>query len=389
MADLYTQNRASSAADALNRAERAQQNAEKLALRGRATSFDRSLYNIDHMMYPSDLMDPTSPYGNNYVIFYVNVHEDSSLFKDNKVPHIDGDIPPRAAGELAGKKYSDEGVKKTAIGAATATGTTAGAVLSTAGVGNIASNAITGAALSGALAAAVVTDIGNVKAEYKRIAHAIALHIPQDMNISYGVQWGTTDTAGAAAVFGLGTNAIQAIHDMSNNSNTSIDSLKAGLSGAKSYITGATLDNSGSVGKALSKMSGIASNPKKEQIFDQVDYRTFNFSYQFFPRTPQEALQIKNIIYLFKLHMHPEYKSGSDSFLYLYPSEFDIFYYNNGIENLNLHRHTSCVLTNMTVNYTPSGTFNAFIDGMPSQINITLTFRELGLLSKELIEDGY
>jgi hypothetical protein len=86
--------------------------------------------------------------------------------------------------------------------------------------------------------------------------------------------------------------------------------------------------------------------------------------------------------------MHPEYKDAN-RFLYVYPSEFDIRYYNNGVENLNIHRHTSCVLTDMNVMYTPQGVYTAFEGGAPSQINVTLTFRELAQLSKETIEDGY
>jgi len=92
-----------------------------------------------------------------------------------------------------------------------------------------------------------------------------------------------------------------------------------------------------------------------------------------------------NIIRSFKYHMHPEFKDTT-GFLYIYPSEFDIVYYKGTQENLNIHRHTSCVLTEMNVNYTPNGIFSTFANGMPTQINITLTFKELMLLSKELIE---
>jgi hypothetical protein len=85
--------------------------------------------------------------------------------------------------------------------------------------------------------------------------------------------------------------------------------------------------------------------------------------------------------------MHPEYKD-ENAFLYVYPSEFDIAYYNGTDENLNVHRHTSCVLTEMNINYTPQGRFNSFEGGMPTQINMVLTFRELVPLTKERIKDG-
>ena len=131
--------------------------------------------------------------------------------------------------------------------------------------------------------------------------------------------------------------------------------------------------------------TGLAANPKKEQAFKNVDFRTFSFDYQFAPKSATEAENVLNIIRSFKYHMHPEFKDTT-GFLYIYPSEFDIVYYKGTQENLNIHRHTSCVLTEMNVNYTPNGIFSTFANGMPTQINITLTFKELMLLSKELIE---
>ena len=94
------------------------------------------------------------------------------------------------------------------------------------------------------------------------------------------------------------------------------------------------------------------------------------------------------IIKEFKLHMHPEYKE-SGSFVFVYPSEFDIFYYHKDKENLNIHRHTSCVLKDMSVNYTPNGNFNTFDNGMPTQINVQLTFVEIAFLTKKQIADGF
>ena len=58
---------------------------------------------------------------------------------------------------------------------------------------------------------------------------------------------------------------------------------------------------------------------------------------------------------------------------------------------MNLHRHTSCVLKDMSVNYTPNGMFNTFDDGMPTQINVTLSFVELAILTKQNLtsEEGF
>ena len=109
--------------------------------------------------------------------------------------------------------------------------------------------------------------------------------------------------------------------------------------------------------------------------------------YMFAPRNEKEAQNVLGIIQAFKYHMLPEYK-GVSNFLFLYPSEFDIVYYHGGDENLNVHRHTSCVLTEMNVNYTPQGVFNTFSNGMPTQIGINMTFKELAIVTKEMVQKG-
>ena len=358
------------------------------ASRGSATSFDNQ-YNVGSYMYPSDLMDPSNKYAGNYVIFYINVHEDSILFRNNSASVVNGNIPNRTKGYLSGQQIDESSAKKTATAVNGLGGAGAGAIANAVGGFGLSSGStIVGATVGGLATLATINEIGKIKSEYKRINQAIALHMPLDLNVSYGVQWAEENMGGVGALLGMGENVINAITDDSKGISGRMDELVAGFNTASSFVAGTILSGT-PVGNALSKTSGVASNPKKEQMFQSVDFRTFNFNYSFFARSPEEASNVRSIIKLFKMHMHPEYKKNTGNFLYLYPSEFDIFYYNNGVENMNLHRHTSCVLTNMTVQYTPNGQFNSFDDGMPTKINVTLTFKELALLDKELIDDGF
>jgi hypothetical protein len=347
-------------------------------------------------MYPNDLMAApesgmsSNKYGGNYVVFYINVHEDSYLVpRDEKgnisstAPIVYG-VPPREAGNIAGAKYSTATFTAgatVATTAAAAAGDAAGKIINgyNAVTGDsvkaspVASGIINGA-VGVAVAGAVVTAIGGANKEYKRLNTAIALNVPTDLQIRYSASWEPDNLAGSMALLeGLSSNIV---------------SPGKTIQAAGGYLAGAALKTSG-IGSALSKSSGVAGNPKKEQIFREVDFRTFTFSYQFFPRSKNEADNVRNIIKEFKLHMHPELKKDRANFLYIYPSEFDIYYYQNGAENLNIHRHTSCVLTDMNVLYTPQGVFTAFDGGMPSQINVTLTFKELAILTKENIKDGF
>lgn len=344
-----------------------------------ATSFDRSTYKVESMSYPNDLMSSDGRYGGNYVIFYINVHEDSTLYKTNTGAFVSGEVNPRLRGELAGENYNAASYRLVAgvAGAAAAQGANvAGRIAGALGADLDPKVETVANMTAGALGAqALVSALGGAKKDYKRMKQAIALHIPTDLSVRYSANWEEEGTAGTQALMAGAENAATVV------------GIPNAIGAGASYLAGVALKTPG-VGSTLSKSSGTAANPKKEQLFDRVDFRTFTFTYQFFPRSPEEAANVRAIIQAFKLHMHPEYRDAYH-FLYIYPSEFDIYYYQNGKENMNLHRHTSCVLTDLNVSYTPQGTFSTFANGMPTQINVSLTFKELALLTKETIADGF
>jgi len=364
---------------------------------GVGTTFnEKNQYTIEQYSYPNDIMD--KQYGYNNVIFYINVSSDSKLLKDGKNVTV-ADLTPRERGDLIGSNLSKgqvmTGSAAGGIGAAGAAGTAGG--VSAYGTTNNAGNTtgVVGAVGTGAKTAAkvaagagVVSAVGveavgletsNFSRQQKRLSAAIALHVPNQISIRYGMNYGEEETS----TFAMGAAGGEQIGKALSGA-AQTDQVK----GVASAIAAAVALQKTPQAGAISVASGLAANPRKEQVFKSVDFRTFSFSYDFYPRDADEAQNVLNIIQMFKLHMHPEFKDASN-FLYIYPSEFDIFYYQGGKENMNLHRHTSCVLTEMTVNYAPQGQFTTFDNGMPTQININLNFRELALLTKEKIQDGF
>jgi len=355
----------------------------------RNLNFQKDKYTISSHTYPLDLT--SSPeYGGNYVIFNINVAVDSKLLKEGSGKYaVSSDQPGRDRGEyIATSKALTEKVGAGAAGTALVAGAVAPTAVAglaangvgAAGVGKV----ITGAAGVGAVglgAAALVA--GNMERAQKRLQTAIALHIPNQLNIRYGTQWSEEDTTTALMAPLLGGAAVKAImggmsSDMGTVKQGGTEIAQGAAALGLAFAPGAA---------AVSAGTGLAFNPRKEQVFKGVDFRTFQFDYQFFPRSPEEARAVLTIIKEFKIHMHPEYKDAN-KFLWIYPSEFDITYYTNGKENSSLHRHPSCVLTEMTVNYTPNGAFTTFADGTPTQINIQMTFRELALMDKDRIQAG-
>ena len=324
--------------------------------RGGATSFDSSKYSIDQFQYPSDLMSATAEYGSNYTIFYINVASDSKLVKDNQVEIVE-DSTPRDLGGIVGM--------------------TGGITNNIAGIAeNLGGNK------------EAVKDLGaNLTGQKKRIKTAIALHTSNTQATSYSISYNPEDMDGFALGLAVANGTAALVKAATTNAKGDVAANIAGGSPqAASVATSVALNNvPGAAG--FQKITGLAPNPRKEQIFKQVDFRSFTFDYEFFPRDAKEAENVMNIIYQFKLHMHPEFKDAMQ-FLYVYPSEFDIFYYNGGVENMHLNRQTTAVLTNMTVNYAPQGQFTTFEGGMPTQITMQLQFTELATLTKEKIQDG-
>jgi hypothetical protein len=336
-------------------------------------------YSIDQLTYPEDLFSSRQIYGGNYVVFYVNVPEDSKLITEEKQETVNIGDSERFRARINQEGYG--------TGAAIAGSAAVGALGSTilgalGGGGSVASNPLVGGALGAGAAAVVSGQVGGkMSRQQKRLKTAIALHVPNQLTANYSMQWDAEDTGLFQVGAKLGEAGIKAVTDMSPKQ------LETAGGVVKSAVTGLALSAPG-VGGALSAMSGLAYNPKKEQLFKGVDFRTFTFDYQFAPRSSSEAGNIMRIVEMFKLHMHPEFKD-QDSFIYIYPSEFDIHYYHLTNENKAIFKHTSCVLTNLSVNYTPNANFATFADGSPTQINIQMTFKELAILTKAEIAKGY
>lgn len=334
-------------------------------------SFDKNKYQFSQFSYPNDLFGNPA-YGDNYVVFYINVSEDSYLLKEGKMSTVDISPDQRTTSQVTklGPKGAATVIGLAGLGAA-------GAVVANSGVFSFAgATAVGGAAgLTGIVSALADGKIGR---QTKRTTTAIALHVPNELNIRYSTDWREEEMGLMMAGAQVSEGAIKALQGGGASKLTAP---------VNSSLTALALATPG-IGSFASAASGLAANPKKEQLFKGVNFREFQLSYQFFPRDYAESSNILKIIQQFKLHMHPEFRDEA-AFIYIYPSEFDIYYYNGPTENPAIHRHTSCVMTDMNVNYTPNGLFNTFDDGTPTQINIQMSFKELAILTKKQIEDGF
>jgi hypothetical protein len=133
-----------------------------------------------------------------------------------------------------------------------------------------------------------------------------------------------------------------------------------------------------------------AKNPFVLQLFQSVDRRSFEYDFEFMPRSQEEVDEIYSIIRTFKRHALPSRALGG-RFLD-FPAEFRITYVNTDKENLHLYRIARCALTDISVDYgtNPFTTFRPDDAGAaPTQIKMKLTFSELEILTQERIDQGF
>jgi hypothetical protein len=148
----------------------------------------------------------------------------------------------------------------------------------------------------------------------------------------------------------------------------------------------------GNLAKAITIAGqGIVTNPIIEVIYTSPGLRHFRFDFMFYPESQKEAFAVQKIIQLFQFHQAPEIASGTGGYFLVPPSEFDIEFYYNGKENINLPVISTCVLTSVDVDYAPNG-WSAYEipgedasiggSGMPVATKLSLEFREASIVTK-------
>ena len=226
----------------------------------------------------------------------------------------------------------------------------------------------------------------------RRISDSVSMYLPASVESSTSASYTDSATGIAGFLVASGFNA------QGGDAAAVTKSLVASLEGVAKEMTfkaiGAVGELFGAEGadKLAKKSFGEADNPYMEVLFDAMQLRTFTYNFKFAPRNQQEAYEVQKIIQLFRFHMAPELRPGVNRYLGL-PSQFDIHYMflsrdGQASENNYYNRIATCVLQDCKVNYTPEGV-KSFEDGGPTQTTMTLTFKEIELLTKDKIAEGF
>jgi len=280
----------------------------------------------------------------------------------------------------------------------------------------------------------------------RQLATAISLYMPPSIQTSYGATY--QDKEIGQITEALMSGYLTATDSVRSGDNYTTTGLKVGASALNEIIAGAAskwakaLDSMGVTGieAMMGITTGMVQSNRMELLFERMERRKFSYTFTFVPTTKQEAVDIQKIVFLFKLHMHPEYADGYGNVvakflkygkglvagsaidvkgvvssgvgkaadfieknpprrgrIFRIPDTFDIEYMMvDGQQNNFLHKISTCHLTNMSLTY-GGDKFRAYdiTEGIfgkgspPQQVVMSLDFQEIEVMTKESIAHNF
>jgi len=138
----------------------------------------------------------------------------------------------------------------------------------------------------------------------------------------------------------------------------------------------------------MAKRAGVAVNPRNEAFYNTPNQRTFSFTFDFWPRSNEEAIAVEKIIAIFKYNSAPGFKAGTMGSVFTTPNYWKISYMFNSTENSALNKIGACYCTDVEVDYSPDGQWTTFGDGKPVHTKMTVNMLEDRIITKQDIEQG-
>ena len=232
-----------------------------------------------------------------------------------------------------------------------------------------------------------------------KILSSIALYIPPNgLRTAFDADYSGLEGGAIRATMGSAVSRLQGIGlpefvggggfdwDAGNISSTLFEGIKSAGLVAGGKVAGA-IDK----GTGMLAAQGIAVNNHMSLVYKgPSQFRTHDFSFNFFPKAKQDAEAIRRIIEDLRDGMLPRmYKRGEigatkgrsvSSPFFMAPRHWTIdFFKGDGKPNTYLHKIKKSVIKNMQINHDPNSTISFHEDGSPVQTTLTLTFQEIEL----------
>lgn len=220
--------------------------------------------------------------------------------------------------------------------------------------------------------------------------HTINLYMPEQVSMPSTVNWG----ASPMGAVGAAINSYKADQSLTGAALAGAGAAGAQFAASKGHAIGHTIGKMAGMnysqekgGAAVSAAIGKTMNPYLTAVFEGVGFRTFNFGFRFSPHSEDDCEKIDNIVTEFRKSALPDSHSG-DAVLN-YPDEFDISYKFGKDDNKWLRKFKRSVLMDIDVKYGSGDTWSQHRNGFPTMISLSLTFKEIEIVLRKDVEEGF
>lgn len=243
-----------------------------------------------------------------------------------------------------------------------------------------------GGFLGGLFGGVVLSGI-DLSRKTRRAASYISLYMPDTVNFTIVNDYDQVSLTQALGKAGL---ALQAGKEITTGD---LKAVGGGIGPAGLEVAGAVAQQTGNFGEKITDVllfsAGYAQNPQIELLFKSIQNREFLFDFKLVAKTKDEATAIKNIIQAFRFHAAPEIPKTGGGRYFVPPDEFDIRFMFGDKINPNLPKISSCVLQGIDINYASAGQWTTFWDGSPVEVAVQLRFKEVEIMHKALVNEGF
>ncbi len=216
---------------------------------------------------------------------------------------------------------------------------------------------------------------GGIRRATRRVSESIALFMPTPVIYTSANMY--PDTTIASMLDGIVSGVAGAVPGRGSSSLGSI------WNGISNFFSGAVSSGASAMGSPI--------NPRIAVLYQTSPLRQFNFEFLMAPKSEQESKNMEEIITTMRSHAAPELEEivKGVPLTFIPPAEFDITFFNKGVENMHIPRINTCVLTRIDVDYAPSGAYATFWNGHPVACRMTLGFTEIEILHKRRVLQGF
>jgi hypothetical protein len=207
----------------------------------------------------------------------------------------------------------------------------------------------------------------------------VILPIQPTINDQNGVSWGEESANAFQLAVAAAAKNSQGIPDMINSGIQQITGNTAYQNLLLKHLAGQAAGIN-----PLARTDGLIVNPNLELLFNAPTLRPFTFTFRLSPRKKEETDDVRKIIRFFK--EGSAVKTTNTGLFLKAPNVFKITYIHTSTDTKNqssvslhpgLNLIKTCALRNVSVNYTPDGSYMTFKNGSMTSYEISLQFSEL------------